>query len=207
MTITFENDNDVIIYALEKILSFSKKHQYLFVAQCILWISTVIGLERGLTINIDNLERRQVLRMGSSENNSVNIDYDQSTVSAEDLSEAETVRRVISDNEGSHSTNSTPSKQGQILKESRQELRKSQRLRDLAVLNLTRKLHSEKKISKTTQKDTVQFPKTEGISKEEITRRKKSGECLHCAWPGDIKGSHRVMGCIQLIRLEKGTAI
>jgi len=58
MTITFEYENDVIVYALEKIITFARENQYLFVANCIWWIASVIGLEQGLVIFIDNLESR-----------------------------------------------------------------------------------------------------------------------------------------------------
>jgi hypothetical protein len=59
MTITFENDNDVIVYALEKIISFAREHQYFFVANCAWWIAGVLGLDFGLIIFIDNLETRR----------------------------------------------------------------------------------------------------------------------------------------------------
>jgi hypothetical protein len=59
MTLTFENDNDVIVFALEKIISFARENQYLFVANCIWWIAGVIGLEAGLINHIDNLESRR----------------------------------------------------------------------------------------------------------------------------------------------------
>jgi hypothetical protein len=59
MTITFENDKDVIIYALEKIISFAREEQLLFVANCAWWIAGVIGLDSGLTTFIDNRETRR----------------------------------------------------------------------------------------------------------------------------------------------------
>jgi hypothetical protein len=59
MTITFEHDRDVIVYALEKIISFAREQQYLFVANCAWWLAGIIGLESGLTIYIDNLEIRK----------------------------------------------------------------------------------------------------------------------------------------------------
>jgi len=59
MTITFENDNDVIIYALEKVISYARRTQYIFVAQCVWWLASIIGLERGLVIHIDNLQQRE----------------------------------------------------------------------------------------------------------------------------------------------------
>ena len=58
MTITFENDNDVIVYALEKIISFAKENRYLFVANCAWWIAGVIGFYHDLTIYIDKLFKK-----------------------------------------------------------------------------------------------------------------------------------------------------
>jgi hypothetical protein len=59
MTITFEKDADVIVYALEKIISFARENQYLFVVNCAWWIAGIIGLDSGFTIFIDNLEARK----------------------------------------------------------------------------------------------------------------------------------------------------
>jgi hypothetical protein len=55
MTTTFESDQDVIIYALEKIISFARDNQYIFLAQSIWWISSIIGLQQELVIHIDKL--------------------------------------------------------------------------------------------------------------------------------------------------------
>jgi hypothetical protein len=55
MTITFENESEVIIYSLEKIISFARENQYLFVANCAWWIASIIGLDSELTIYIDRL--------------------------------------------------------------------------------------------------------------------------------------------------------
>jgi hypothetical protein len=62
MTITFENDSDVIVYALENIISFARDNRYFFVANCVWWIAGILGLESGLMIFIDNLESR--IRLG-----------------------------------------------------------------------------------------------------------------------------------------------
>jgi hypothetical protein len=62
MTITFETDNDVIIYALEKVIAYARRTQQVFVAQCVWWLASIIGLEQGLVIHIDNLQERQVVR-------------------------------------------------------------------------------------------------------------------------------------------------
>jgi len=55
MTITFENDNDIIVYALEKVISYARRSQQVFVAQCVWWLASIIGLEQGLVNHIDNL--------------------------------------------------------------------------------------------------------------------------------------------------------
>jgi len=58
MTITFENDNDVIVYALEKIIYFAKENRYLFVANCAWWIAGVIGFHHDLTIYINKFDKK-----------------------------------------------------------------------------------------------------------------------------------------------------
>jgi hypothetical protein len=62
MTITFESDKDVIVYALEKIISYTRENQYIFLAQSVWWISSIIGLQEGLVIHIDNLKNRTTVR-------------------------------------------------------------------------------------------------------------------------------------------------
>jgi hypothetical protein len=56
MTISFETENDAVVFALEKIIQFARINQYLFFANCVWWIAGVIGLESGLVLHIDNLE-------------------------------------------------------------------------------------------------------------------------------------------------------
>jgi len=58
MTITFENDNDVIVYTLEKMIAYARNNQYIFVAQCVWWLVSVIGLQSGLVTYIDYLRIR-----------------------------------------------------------------------------------------------------------------------------------------------------
>jgi hypothetical protein len=59
MTVTFENDNDVILFALEKVISYTRRTQQIFVAQCVWWLASIIGHEQGLINHIDNLENRE----------------------------------------------------------------------------------------------------------------------------------------------------
>jgi len=61
MTITLKNDNDVIVYGLEKIISYARENQYIFLAQSIWWIASIIGLQQGLIIHIDNLKNRETV--------------------------------------------------------------------------------------------------------------------------------------------------
>jgi hypothetical protein len=59
MTITFGNDNNVIVYALETIISYARHNQYIFLAQSVWWISSIIGLQQGLVNDIDTLKARE----------------------------------------------------------------------------------------------------------------------------------------------------
>jgi hypothetical protein len=52
------NDNDVIVYTLEKILSYSRDKLYMFLAQSISWIASIIGLHEKLVIHIDNRKKQ-----------------------------------------------------------------------------------------------------------------------------------------------------
>jgi len=61
MSINFENDKDVIVYALEKIISYTRKHQYIFVGKCVCWLTSITGLEQGLRIHIDTLHKRSII--------------------------------------------------------------------------------------------------------------------------------------------------
>jgi len=56
MTVTFENDNDIIIYALEMIISSARDNQYIILAHSVWWISSIIGLEQGLVFHIENVK-------------------------------------------------------------------------------------------------------------------------------------------------------
>jgi len=54
MTITFESDKNMIVYDLEKIISYARNNQYIFLVQSVWWISSIIGLLEGLVTSIDN---------------------------------------------------------------------------------------------------------------------------------------------------------
>jgi len=58
MTITFENENDVIVYALAMVIDYARRTQYIIVVQSVWRIASVIGLTDGLATHIDNLHIR-----------------------------------------------------------------------------------------------------------------------------------------------------
>jgi hypothetical protein len=59
MTTSFENDNDVIVYGLEKIITFARQRGFIFAAQAVWWLASIIGLEQGLIVHIDNLQSQE----------------------------------------------------------------------------------------------------------------------------------------------------
>jgi hypothetical protein len=62
MTITFKCDNDIIVYALEKVIDFARIKGYIFEAQCVGRLASNIGLEQELINYIDNLRVWDVAR-------------------------------------------------------------------------------------------------------------------------------------------------
>jgi len=62
MPITFENDNDVIVYALEKVISYARHNKYIFLAQSVWWIVSIIGLQQELIDHIDHQRVRSEVR-------------------------------------------------------------------------------------------------------------------------------------------------
>jgi len=76
MTITFGNDNDVIVYAFKKIISLATNNHYIFLAQSIWWILSLIGLQQGLVIDIDNLKERSEIILREAVPQAKNTDHD-----------------------------------------------------------------------------------------------------------------------------------
>jgi hypothetical protein len=199
MTITFENDNDVIIYALEKVISYARRTEQIFVAQCVWWLASIIGLEQGLVTYIDNIQSR------------VNVTIIPDKVPRKERTVSPTAR-----------DNQEDQRQDKILEECEEYLKDSRRLREIAALKATGKTLSgfinptaiskkhlrKKDRPKRKSADLLkeENPRTAGIDQGEIKRRKSTGECLRCAWPSDRKGFHRVAECRRPIKLSKGTA-
>jgi len=54
MTIICDNDNEVLLYALERIINYARNNQYILIAQCVWWVESTIGLESKSVEYIDN---------------------------------------------------------------------------------------------------------------------------------------------------------
>jgi hypothetical protein len=200
MTITFENDNDVIVYALEKVISYARRTEQLFVAQCVWWLVSIIGLEQRLIIHINNLHGRTVISKEQHPEGDDNPATQDSSV-VQDLTPKGT--------EEDH--------QDLVLKECEEFLRESRELRRIAALKLkgtTRTGRSNptpiskkalRKYDRSKRKQAVPS-QTENIDFAEVQRPKEKGECLRCASPSDRKGSHRVADCRKPIKLDEGKA-
>jgi hypothetical protein len=173
MPITFENNNDVIIYALECIISHARRTQQIFVAQCVWWLASIIGLEQELVSNIDNLQGQENMAIREQLSREV-------SAIPRDLTEDQRVDQVLDYTE--------------------QYLRESNQLRKMVDLKVTGKtktgcinpLKSSKKALRVTKEKygkQKSYNKIEGMEVGEIDRRKAAGECLRCAWPSGKKES------------------
>jgi hypothetical protein len=204
MTLTFESDKDVIVYALERIISYARENQYIFLAQSVWWISSILHLQEGLIIHIDNLKARTEV-ISIKENNPKtrspdirvhpdrvskigNLDSDYNDSESESVSSTETdiLNEVIDNCEA-------------FLEQSKQERKDIGRFTRQASRVVKRKANKKKPIK-------THGTQTEGIDGNELRRRLAAGECQRCAWPRDRKGSHKTLDCFRWKRLEKGTA-
>ena len=83
MTITFEHKHDIIVYTLKKIIFFPRDNHYTFVAQCVWWIASIIGLQHVLVTHIhnpkirSNIEIREVSRTAWDLQEDLRIGYQQ----------------------------------------------------------------------------------------------------------------------------------
>jgi len=203
MPITFENERDVIIFAFEKVISYAKTTQQIFVAHCVWWLASLIRLQQGLINYINLIEgRRNTLgsyqQISEQEVSSTSSDFQADKRNQRILDQAD---QFVKQSKVSRNTlgglgrvNSLPATKTQ-LKKARKER------------NSSRTTLGAKKISKVAATNKKEdYTKTEGISNSERARRKVAGECLRCAWPSSIKESHQVKDCIRPIKLDKGTA-
>jgi hypothetical protein len=205
MTIIFDSDKDVIVYALEKSISFARTNQYIFLAQSVWWISSIIGLQEGLVIFIDSLTIRS--NIGNPEVGTVSSEQQpSSTVPPSRVAQIYTSDRdyIQSDSESIITTETDIHHEvidncEAFLEQSKQERK--------AVGRFTQQPSRVVKQRAKKKKPIKTFgTQTEGIDGEELHRRKAAGECRRCAWPRERKGSHKTLDCFRWKHLEKGTA-
>jgi len=195
MPVTFENDNDIVVYALECVTAHAKRTHHIFVAQCVWWLASIIGLEQALVSHINKLQGHK-----------------DTTLQEQPPWEVSATPRDLGEDQRIH----------QVLDNTEQYLKKSRRLREIAELKIsgrttTGQINPIKKTKKSLRISKERFrnvafqkekdsSKTEGIDVNEVSRRKAAGECLRCAWPSGRKGNHKVKDCRRSIKSDKGTA-
>jgi hypothetical protein len=69
MTVTFENQNDIIVYTPEKIICYATCNHNVIVALCIWWCAVIVGLQEWLIIHTNILRiQREVSHIPSTTN-------------------------------------------------------------------------------------------------------------------------------------------
>jgi len=201
MTLTCENDNHVIVYTLELIIFFARNNQYILVAQCIWLVSSIIGLQQGRVIRINNLKFRiekSKQLPDPVETDIFNLHLDRVIrieSAAEGSSESQADKADFLEND----THDRISENCEVyLQQSTLERKKIARTSLLISMGF-----SKKKIQRMVNNYYTQI---QGIHKSELNQRKTAGKCQQCAWPQDQKGGHKTLDCFGWKRLEKGTA-
>jgi hypothetical protein len=186
MTFTFTDDKDVILYALEKVISHARQHQNIFLAKCVWSISAILGLQEGLVIHIDNLQawenigdlESRVEPLVHSEGSKIHpdrvgrmrnsvSDYISSEAKSIITSKTDIHNEVIDDCEV-------------LLEQSNQERKPLGHVTRQASRVIKRKANKKKPIK-------TFGTETEGIDGNELRPRKEAGLCQRCAWPTDMK--------------------
>jgi len=173
MSVSVENKNDIIVYTLESVIAHARWTQQIFVAQCVWWLASIIGLERELVSHIDRLQ-------GQKETKSSEQLPPQKLATPRDLTEDSRVDQVLDSTE-------------QYLRESkrlREEIAglKSSGITTSGRINPSRRKRRNSRIARGISKDAVinnqkDHSKAEGIDGREISRRTAADECLRCTWP------------------------
>jgi hypothetical protein len=208
MTITFANDNDVIVYALEKIISYARKYQYIFLAQSVRWISSMIGLQSDLIPHIDNLNLRSNVGIDASQSiPSVSEGLDKIPTNIHQSRIAQILssdRDFSNSNEGLISIPETDI-HDEVIQNCKVFFNQSKQERK-AIGRKNRE--ASRVIKRQAERPIITFGiQTRGIVGSELRRRTAANECQRCAWSPGIKGSHKALDCHRAIRLEKGTAL
>jgi len=215
MTVSCENDNNVIVYALEKIIDYTRKNQYIFVVQRVCWIASSFGLSEGLVMHIDNLRIRSEVYQAPSVAYSYSghihpewLPLIEQAISGQEDQFSQDLEKSVSE----QSSTSEDFFHDQIsmncedfLKESQIERKKIAR-RNLQVSKRISK-ETARKIRKDNNKPQKNYNGlSQGIEASEILRRKRADECQHCAWPRHREEGHNTLECFRWAKIENGTA-
>jgi hypothetical protein len=104
MTITFQYDNDIIVYALEKVISFTTDNQPISLAWFVWSIAAVVGLQSDFVNYIDNFDERARKRISGNKPSTSNVHsgrdslglYDREMpITRSDLVEDQSADRII----------------------------------------------------------------------------------------------------------------
>jgi len=225
MPVTFENNNDIIVYALECVVAHATRTQQIFVAPCVWWLASSIGLEQELVSHIDKLQGISDMIRPQDERDTNKPQDERDTNKPQDERDTNKPQDERDTNNPQHErdTNKPQDEMNTTMLQdgrdcTQQYLRESKRLREIAALKVsghtaTGRINPLGRFEKSSRrarripKDVAINSKTEGINVKEISRTKAAGECLRCAWPSDRKGNHRVKDCKRKIKLDKGTAL
>jgi hypothetical protein len=160
MTITFEHGNDVIVYTLENVIAFARNNQQVFVAQCVWWIASIIGLEQRLVIHIDNLRKRESAEISGGYSGTVHPDRARQIVSEKavsptprDLAEdqrldriAEGVEECLAESE--QARNTWQRNRVHPLPQTRIQLKKSRKVKRLQEANKQQEVERNERLQK-----------------------------------------------------------
>jgi hypothetical protein len=201
MTITFDNDNDVIVYALEKIIFYARNNQYIFLAQNIWCISSIIGLQAGVVSHVDTLKLRDDIELPK-----LSIQPEESKINPDRIAKIQYSDCDYIDSEVESVSTTETDIHNKVIDNGEAFLEQSNKDRK-AIGQFTRQASRVVKRQDNKKKPIKTFgTQTEGIDSNDLHHSKAAGECQCCAWPQDRKGCHKTQDCFRWKMLEKGTA-
>ena len=184
---------------------YPRNTQYIFLAQRVWWISSIIGLQKELVIHIENLNRWRNIRnpiapVGSPEHSGF-PDVHPDRVGRIHISSSD---HTASEHE-SISTTETDM-YNKVIDNCEEFLQQSKQARKA----VGRSLRQASRVLKWTanKRNPIKTfgTQTEGIDGNELRRWKAARECQRCVWPQDRKGSYKTIDCFRWKKLETGTA-
>jgi len=196
MTITFENDMDIIVYALEEMISYAQNYQDIFVAQSVRWISSIIGLQHRLVIYIDNLKVQRIIGKAAAASDTQLIHSSRLVTLQESSNDVLAL--------GDKSINTTETVIHNEVIENYDILLEQPKPHRKAIGRQTRQ--ASRVINKKVKPLKTFSSQTQGIDGSELPRWRTAGECECCAWPEDLIGGHGTIDCCLVIRKKIGTA-